>query len=377
MTFIETWSNSTGILLKQDIVGYPLIITITIFVNVVQQKVFKKKKLMFFYFIIFPLVIISDLIGTYKPIEKSGFGVPIWCILFGSLFRVIFDLTKKIHCVEIYTLQKSLIPYESTIKISIIILAMDWSNLSTYFAKSLVIAWVESSIMIIIISLIGIKLIDHNTSLIAAFGIALCGPFTSTLIANIVNFNINILHRITTVMTLSVVPSIFSLPLISNSLNLTSAGEGAWIGGSIDSIGAALAGGNLGGMYVLQNTILIKILQMILISPLCLLINVLFVRKHQYIILWHTFPKFVFGFIITSTIVTILPEDIKELVITNCFSVSQWFLEVGFVMMGFDINFKILTHLKRDWRIFTLYFIGKIIDTSVVLGISYLLYELK
>ena len=79
-----------------------------------------------------------------------------------------------------------------------------------------------------------------------------------------------------------------------------------YIGGSIDSTGQVVASAEMGGEDVLKTAVIIKMAQNILIGPLCLFFTGYFHGSFQPSILINRFPLFVVGFLITSTITTIV-----------------------------------------------------------------------
>ena len=115
---------------------------------------------------------------------------------------------------------------------------------------------------------------------------------------------------------------------------------------------------------------------MLLMFPLALIINrVKGSGKNKIFILDLAFEKFMLAFLVSSTILTSLSDSYKENVSNNCFLLAQWFSNSGFVLIGFNINLKILLKIKEQWRILLLYTIAKILDTGIVFGIVYFIFE--
>lgn len=372
---MQIWGNSTKILLEIDIIGYPLLVLVTLIINNLQQIIIRKRQMAIMYLIIFGLIIIADLIGNYEPIKQTGFGTSFWCVLFGLLFRYLVQITKRFHYVTISNLQKTIIPYEATIRIAIIIYAIDLSQVLYLVLNGLVIAWVETFAMIVIITILGYKLINFNTGLVVAFGISICGPFAASKIADIISYDLYSLKTFLSIMSISTIPSLLSIPMIANGTNLTSQSEGTWIGGSVDGIGVVIASSSLGGEQVVESAIIIKLLQMIFLVPLCLAVNhFMKYGKSNFYVLQSTFPIFIIAFLLSSTILSLLPEPYKEKVSNNCFVLSQWFSNSAFVLIGFDINLKILFKIKQEWRVFLLYIIGQILDIVSIFILAYFLF---
>jgi uncharacterized membrane protein YadS len=229
--------------------------------------------------------------------------------------------------------------------------------------------------MVVIIAIIGYKFINFDTGLVVAFGTSICGPFAASKIADIISYDLYSLKNFLSIMSISTIPSLLSIPMIANRTNLTSQSEGTWIGGSVDGIGVVIASSSLGGEQVVESAIIIKLLQMILLVPLCLAVNhFMKYGKSAFYVLQITFPIFIIAFLLSSTILSLLPEPYKEKVSNNCFILSQWFSNSAFVLIGFDINLKILFKIKKEWKVFLLYIIGQILDIASIFILAYFLF---
>jgi len=376
LSYDITWGNNTNIQITQNVVLYPFLIVVTLIMIYTQHKVLNRKRYIRFYLIFFPLIIVSDILGNFYLFKNNGFGSTIFCVLFGLLYRIFFDLTRRFHYVEISKLQGLPFSHENFAKIAVIIFTVDFSTMGLYMAKSLLISWIIPFITLLFILLFGYKLIDANVGMIFAVGIATTGSSAALIIGNLLNFNINGLRRITTIMMLLILLNINCIPLLSEKFNLKSTTEGAWVSSSVDSLGAALGSGSLGNIDVIQYTLISKLLNMMLIGPIYLIINILWLGERKYYMLWKLFPKFIFGFILTSVVVTLLPNKIQDVTVNNCFFVSQWFLKMGLILIGFDINLQILIYIKQYWKLFLLFGVGKFIDILFGIATVYFLYQM-
>lgn len=376
LTFDDIWLNSTSVDFSQQIVVYPTLICITLIMICIQHKVLNKRRFIRFYSMIFPLIILSDVVGNYYHLEKYGLGPTIFCVIFGLFYRICFDLTNKCHLIDIARLQNLCFTSENFSKISIIILSVNFSTIGTYPAISLAGSWLTPWVTMLFIIIFGRRLLNVDTSIIYAVGIATTGPSASYLIGNLLGYNINLLRRITSIMMIIIILNINCIPLLSESFNLNNKTEGLWISNSVDSIGGAMASGSLGGIVILQYTTISKILNVLLLGPMYLLISKVKSKETNIGVLWEYFPKFIFGFLITSTVITFLPNDMQSITINNCYSMSQWFLKMGLVLIGFDIDIKIFKLLPEYWKLFVLFLIGKFIDVLLGILTAYLSYQI-
>lgn len=150
---------------------------------------------------------------------------------------------------------------------------------------------------------------------------------------------------------------------------------GAWIGGSVDSTGGVFASAALGGVEVSQTAIIIKMLQNVLIGPICLAVVSIWYKTFNIIILWDKFPKFLIGFMLTCLITSLLPSKEGEELVHNCFVLSEWFGCISFIQIGLEIEISKLWEMIVGYRnILFLYLIGQTVDTFTTLGVSMLVF---
>jgi len=79
--------------------------------------------------------------------------------------------------------------------------------------------------------------------------------------------------------------------------------------------------------------------------------------------------------IVVSTCIT--DDTLRATVVTQSFSLSEWFSLIGFVCIGLDMNLLRLVNDFRagGWKLVTLYLIGQSMDLCSTFGWAYLVFN--
>jgi uncharacterized membrane protein YadS len=246
--------------------------------------------------------------------------------------------------------------------------------------KGLLVAWVDSSLLICVGICVGIYLLrmEPKAATIVSVATSVCGSSAAAATAK----SLNVPETDGTVNTVIAVMSLFSTPLIPL---LPRAKEvfseyvvGAWIGGAINSTGPVSAAGAIAGDAILRIALVIKMTQNLLIVPICMILAVVCEGK-QVKELWQVlvkrFPKFVWGFLLTSLVVTLIPADEdRTLFVNNSFVASEWISLMGFVVIGFELNVKEILANSNDRKTLILYLVMQAANLGTTLGWAMLAY---
>jgi hypothetical protein len=133
---------------------------------------------------------------------------------------------------------------EYYIKVSLVLLALDLMNSSQILAQSAFVAFIDTPILFVIITLIGRLLsIRNDYSMTMASAISICGSSAANAVGSTIKARKDAMFYSIAVMSLFTVPAIPLMPILyQNVLNpylgFTDEMGGAWIGGSIDTTGA-------------------------------------------------------------------------------------------------------------------------------------------
>uniref|UniRef100_A0A6B2L5S4 Sulfate exporter family transporter n=1 Tax=Arcella intermedia TaxID=1963864 RepID=A0A6B2L5S4_9EUKA len=364
----QLWSNikgSTTILL--------ILVLATLATLYLVHKALGKPETLGQYFFLLLFLLLSKLLGTFDPFKQHGFGESVFCILLGFAFRNLLPGAYAAHYA------KGLLSMEFIIKIGIVLLALNFEAVAVIGAKSLLVAWLETSAVLAGVYWIGrgVLRMDSPSAIVTSGGLSICGSSAAMAITDTIKSDKAQTRSLIAMMSLLTIPLIPVLPSVSLSMGLNSDTAGAWIGGCVDSTGAVSASAVLGGAEMLRTAILIKMLQNMLIGPVTLVISMWYYHSFKPLLLWEKFPKFVLGFILVGIITTVLPVGLRSRVLSNSFVASEWFSALSFVLIGMDINVRTL---KEDFgnqlSMFVLYVIGQLIDIATTLGISYIAFTI-
>lgn len=102
-------------------------------------------------------------------------------------------------------------------------------------------------------------------------------------------------------------------------------------------------------------------------------------KKISLVMLWDKLPKFTLGFIITSTILTKMMQEIEgtdeaDALPRAVSTLNKWWFAIAFVGIGLTTDVKKL--FKEAWKsgIIQVYLITNTIDIFLALGLAYLVY---
>lgn len=393
---LSVWSNDVNFVTQFQ--NTNLIASLCCFVSLTLISVMichscTHKKLSFLqYFIVFCIMFASKIIGTNETLRSNGFGTSFWCITIGCFIRT------TCRDLDNYTLSM-----EFFIKVSIVLFAIDIQKIAELGPRGLVIGWIETSVVLIFVYLVGIYILrmDISRSLLISSGLSICGSSAIMAVSDVIDkrdqetneINLdqsvgnsiryhpeynqretveNVTTVAITILSIFAIPYIPILPIFCKMFNFSDNVCGVWIGGTIDSTGAVIASASLLNQNTLDSAVILKMLQNIIIGPVTLLITIGVYKSANPRILIDKFPKFVVGFLIVSGIVSSLPA--RQTIARDCFIASEWFSNLSFVLIGLDIDL-LNSYIYREWRMVLLYIIGQSIDTFTTLGLSILLYK--
>lgn len=309
---------------------------------------------------------VSELIGTLSVMARNGVGRAVWCIILGTVARVIIRKERS-----------GIMSPEFFIKISIVLLALDLHSVVNIGIKGLFVAWVETIIILIGLYLGATRIagMDRDSAIVTCCGLSICGSSAVVAIGSAINVSDDIRNTIISIMAVFTIPVIVALPQIGRAVGFESDVIGAWIGGCVDSTGGVAASASLGGPEMLRVAVVVKMAQNLLIGPVALVISSIWSGTVSVELLWSKFPKFVGGFLITSIIITVLPDPLRAVAAHNSFAISEYFAAISFVLIGYDVN-PFSKNIRSHMSILILYLIGQFgVDIFTTLGAAYLMFE--
>jgi len=231
----------------------------------------------------------------------------------------------------------------------------------------------------------GLLGVDDKLRALLSSAVSICGVSAAVAAAGAVQAKKEQLAYTASLVIVFAVPMIFFLPWASDLLGLSTAVTGAWIGGNIDTTAAVSAAGSLAGEQPLQIATIVKVTQNALLGVVAVLLSLYFTVKVErqqgnarpkLITLWHSFPKFVLGFLIASVIATIFSSTVDaefaKTAIANANNLRTWFLTLAFVSIGLEFSFGSLK--EAGWKPVVVFVGATVVNLAVGLLLATVLW---
>ncbi len=232
----------------------------------------------------------------------------------------------------------------------------------------------------------GLLGLEDKLRALLSSAVAICGVSAAVAAAGAVQAKKEQLAYTASLVIVFAVPMIFFLPWAADLLGLAPAVTGAWIGGNIDTTAAVTAAGAMAGEDVLQIATIVKVTQNALLGLVAVLLTMYFTfkierkadaGKPKLITLWHSFPKFVLGFLIASVIATIFATTVAPEVSGPAIGVANdlrtWFLILAFVSIGLEFSFGSLK--EAGWKPVLVFLAATVVNLSVGLLLATVLWS--
>lgn len=362
----------------------------------------------------FVFVILAIGIGHENNLHKNGFGSSFWALIFGILVTNLWKTDLNSHWFNIIRKDADFF-----IKLSLVCMYIKIPTLLQIAGRSILLSWIIHVPLVYSMTFIIANILKMNTnnnhikiSLMAGC-ITICGSSAVTAIRDLmitfpnlfefkecIKKDSDIVIAISSMLTIGYM---LLVPFICRLLPLNDDVIGSAIGTSIDSTGQVIASAMMYSDRAKEIAQIVKMIQNIAIAPLCVFItiqnviqNVIknkFANKQNrsiksiICIAWHTFPKFVLGFLLNSIILSFVIMPISgnnasvnaDFVIRIGAFIGEWFEVFAFFCIGLKLNYReiqnnfINTSIKK-WIV--LYIIVQSIDTFIAFCFAYLIFEL-
>lgn len=199
--------------------------------------------------------------------------------------------------------------------------------------------------------------IDEELGIMLASAVSICGVSAAIATAGAIKGDSKKLSYVISLVLIVAIPMMILMPLVARWMGLPDEVTGAWLGGTIDTTGAVVAGGTIAGDIALKFSTIIKFSQNVLLGIAAFLISIYWSyrnigddinEKPSMQMIWDRFPKFVLGFIVASLVFSFMiePEVAKTAGKTIKSYQSLWF-NLAFVCIGLETKFKDLVTLDR------------------------------
>lgn len=231
----------------------------------------------------------------------------------------------------------------------------------------------------------GLLGVDDKLRALLSSAVSICGVSAAVAAAGAVQAKKEQLAYTASLVIVFAVPMIFFLPWAADLLGLSPAVTGAWIGGNIDTTAAVTAAGTLAGEQPLQIATIVKVTQNALLGVVAVLLSMYFTfkveraasnQRPKLITLWHSFPKFVLGFLIASVVATIFSAVADPAIAKPAIGVANdlrtWFLTLAFVSIGLEFSFGSLK--EAGWKPVAVFGAATVVNLAVGLLLASVLW---
>lgn len=339
----------------------------------------KGKELLPAFPVVFILSMVAQFIATSGSMKNLGLETVIFSLLIGLFISNIVGTPKWL---------KEGIQSEFYIKIGLVMLGA--TILFSEILKAGLFGVIQAVIVVVLVWYFAFwvarKLkIDAELSIMLASAVSICGVSAAIATAGAIKGDSKKLSYVISLVLIVAIPMMIFMPLLAKWMGLPDEVTGAWLGGTIDTTGAVVAGGTIAGDIALKFSTIIKFSQNVLLGVAAFLISIywsyrnpgdVIAEKPSLKLIWDRFPKFVLGFIITSLVFSFLidQETAKAAGSTIKSYQSLWF-NLAFVCIGLETRFKDLIGLDRGRPAYA-FLIAQAFNIVLTLIIAYVLFGL-
>lgn len=329
--------------------------------------------------VIFVLSMIAQFIASSGSMKNLGLETVIFSLLIGLFVSNIIGTPKWL---------KEGIQSEFYIKIGLVMLGA--TILFSEIMKAGLFGVIQAIVVVMAVWYfafwIGKKFkIDSELGIMMASAVSICGVSAAIATAGAIKGDSKKLSYVISLVLIVAIPMMIFMPLLAKWMGLSDEVTGAWLGGTIDTTGAVVAGGTIAGDIALKFSTIIKFSQNVLLGVAAFLISIYWSyrgtnidksQKPSLRLIWDRFPKFVLGFIVTSLIFSFLIDS--ETAVTAGKTIksyqSLWF-NLAFVCIGLETRFKDLITLDRG-RPAYVFLIAQAFNIVLSLCVAYVLFGL-
>jgi len=329
--------------------------------------------------VIFVLSMIAQFIASSGSMKNLGLETVIFSLLIGLFVSNVIGTPKWL---------KEGIQSEFYIKIGLVMLGA--TILFSEIMKAGLFGVIQAIVVVMAVWYfafwIGKKFkIDTELGIMMASAVSICGVSAAIATAGAIKGDSKKLSYVISLVLIVAIPMMIFMPLLAKWMGLADEVTGAWLGGTIDTTGAVVAGGTIAGDIALKFSTIIKFSQNVLLGVAAFLISIYWSyrgtnidksQKPSLRLIWDRFPKFVLGFIVTSLIFSFLIDS--ETAVTAGKTIksyqSLWF-NLAFVCIGLETRFKDLVTLDRG-RPAYVFLIAQAFNIVLTLCVAYVLFGL-
>ena len=228
--------------------------------------------------------------------------------------------------------------------------------------------------------------VDEEMSLMISSAVSICGVSAAIATAGAIKGDSKKLSYVISIVLITAIPMIISMPMLANLLGLPEAVAGAWIGGTIDTSGAVIASGTLVGEEALEISTIVKFSQNVLLGLAAFAISIYWSYKEKSTetgekvkpnvgVIWERFPKFVIGFIAASLLFSFfIDADTNNAVKGHLKALQGIWFALAFTSIGLETDFRELFKGQGKKPLFA-FLIAQLFNIIVTLLVAMLLFS--
>ena len=158
--------------------------------------------------------------------------------------------------------------------------------------------------------------VDDEFATMLSSAVAICGVSAAIAACGAIQGDRRKLSYTTSLVLVVAMPMMVVMPWLAGAAGMPDMVAGAWLGGTLDTSAAVVAGGELLGATARDAAVVVKLSQNALIGVAAFLLTVWWAMKDgssrsqaSLSVIWERFPKFVFGFLVASLVFSFLVAD--------------------------------------------------------------------
>ena len=338
------------------------------------------KGLLLSFVVVFAVAVLAQWVAKLDAVNAYGFEAVFFSVIFGLIIRNLFKVPEWL---------KPAIQGEFFIKIGVVCLGA--TVLFSDVMKSGAAGLVQAVLVVGIVWSFGYWLarklkVEKATAMTLASGCSICGVSACITAAGVAGTDKKHLSYIISVVLIVVVPMIYLMPWIANTIVPLLVDDpavqkeimGAWIGGTIDTTSGVVASAESVGEVAENTAVVVKATQNVLIGVVAFFIalylstrsnNACTINRPSLSIVWEKFPKFILGFLLASALFSIMHTQglLASTDKTLAKNFSTFFFSLSFVCIGMDTRLKDI--VSRENRRILHAFLGAQLFNIIVTGV--------
>jgi uncharacterized membrane protein YadS len=195
--------------------------------------------------------------------------------------------------------------------------------------------------------------VDDEFATMLASAVSICGVSAAIATCGAIQGDRKKLSYVTSLVLVVAMPMMVLMPWIAKAIGMPDVVAGAWLGGTLDTSAAVVAGGELISDAARDAAVVVKLSQNALIGVAAFLLTVWWTLNRKgsesggsetrprtsLAVIWERFPKFVFGFLVASIVFSWLVGDATVADTRNPLTATRTALfAMAFVSIGLETS---------------------------------------